>query len=45
VRFSDDTARRGWIERVARHGNTDAASPPRAAPSTDDTLAHLGRRG
>jgi putative NADPH-quinone reductase len=37
VRFSDDTARRGWIERVARHGNTDAASPPRAAPSTDDT--------
>ena len=38
VRFSDGTARRGWIERVARHGNTDAASRRRARrPSTDDT--------
>jgi len=31
VRFSDETARRGWIERVAGHGRTDAASRRRAA--------------
>lgn len=37
VRFSDDTARRGWIERVARHGHADAASSRRADhPSTGE---------
>ncbi len=30
VRFSDDTARRGWIDRVADRGRTDAASRRRA---------------
>lgn len=40
VRFSDDAARRGWIERVARHGRADAASARRAGhPSTDDGSA------
>ncbi|MBF4561577.1 NAD(P)H-dependent oxidoreductase [Microbacterium sp. VKM Ac-2870] len=37
VRFSDDTARRGWIERMARHGRADATSSRRAArPSPND---------
>jgi len=35
VRFSDENARHGWIERVARHGRTDAASPRRAVPSPE----------
>lgn len=46
VRFSDHPARRAWIERVARHGRTDAASPRRVArPSTSDGSPETRRAG